>query len=112
MPFDPLVLETTRSTKLLDVCHVAYQLGYRDEFVRLLIRKGKLKAIRVERQWRVRQRDVDAYLDTCPSNTKDHTTLPTPLAHVPLGDRRQILGGRRGRPREHEPPRRAGDVIR
>lgn len=61
MPSDPLA----PLPRLLEVHEVAYQLKSSQEFVRRLIRQGRLPAIRLSSHWRVDARDLEAYIDAC-----------------------------------------------
>jgi excisionase family DNA binding protein len=49
--------------RLLEVAHVAHRLSASQEFVRRLIREGKLRAIRIGRRWRVDPADLEAFID-------------------------------------------------
>jgi excisionase family DNA binding protein len=51
--------------RLLEVSHVAHRLSASPEFVRRLIREGRLPAIRLGIRWRVDPRDLEAYIDAC-----------------------------------------------
>jgi excisionase family DNA binding protein len=61
MESDP-VLQVPR---LLEVHEVAYALKSSQEFVRRLIRDGRLPAVRLGAHWRVDARDLEAYIDAC-----------------------------------------------
>lgn len=58
----PLLIALPR---LLEVSHVAHRLSASPEFVRRLIREGRLPAIRLGIRWRVDPRDLEAYIDAC-----------------------------------------------
>lgn len=49
--------------RLLEVSHVAHRLSVSEEFVRRLIRKHKIAAIRLESRWRVDPVDLQAFID-------------------------------------------------
>jgi excisionase family DNA binding protein len=66
MPIDPL----GHLPRLLEVHEVAYQLKSSQEFVRRLIRQGRLPAIRLSSHWRVDARDLEAYIDLCRTTHK------------------------------------------
>lgn len=51
------------ATRLLTAAEVADQLRVSTMTVYRLIRRGELPAVRVGRNYRVRARDLDAYLD-------------------------------------------------
>jgi excisionase family DNA binding protein len=53
-----MLLEVT----MLSLEEVAYRLGVSVQTVRRLIENGELKGVRVGRQWRVRQEDLDDYV--------------------------------------------------
>jgi excisionase family DNA binding protein len=102
-------------SRLLEVHEVAILLKCNPETVLRLIRDRELAVIHLgKRSLRIHPADLQAFIDAqrVPPHPQDPPqALSTPLAHVPLGDRRQILGGRRSRPREDETPRRSGDVV-
>jgi len=60
MSIDPLFVPQPH---LLEVSHVAHRLSSSQEFVRQLIRKKKLAAIRLGTRWRVDPTDLQAFLD-------------------------------------------------
>ena len=60
MPLDPLLSPLPR---LLEVQHVAHRLSASQEFVRRLIREGKLEAIRLGTRWRVDPAALQAFID-------------------------------------------------
>jgi excisionase family DNA binding protein len=47
---------------MLSLEEVAYRLNVSVQTVRRLIDSGQLKGVKVGRQWRVRQEDLDAYI--------------------------------------------------
>jgi excisionase family DNA binding protein len=49
--------------RLLEVAHVAHRLSASQEFVRRLIRDGKLKAVRLGKRWRVDPVDLEAFIN-------------------------------------------------
>lgn len=55
--------ETARAERLLEVAHVAHRLSVSPEYVRRLVRRGQLPAIRLARQIRIDPRDLDAFID-------------------------------------------------
>jgi excisionase family DNA binding protein len=59
MPIDPLLA----IPHLLEVGHVAHRLSASEEYVRRLIRKKKLAAIRLGTRWRVDAADLQAFID-------------------------------------------------
>lgn len=63
MPLDPLALPIVAVPHLLEVSHVAHRLSSSQEFVRKLIRDGKLAAIRLGTRWRVDPADLQAFID-------------------------------------------------
>lgn len=69
MPSDslvlPLPLPLVTIPRLLEVSHVAHRLSASQEFVRRLIRDGRLAAIRIGTRWRVDPRDLETYIDAC-----------------------------------------------
>jgi len=48
---------------LLEVAHVAHRLSASQEYVRELIRKGRLPAIQIGRRYRVDPVDLKAFID-------------------------------------------------
>ncbi len=48
---------------LLEVSHVAHRLSLSEDFVRRLLRKKKLTAIRIGKRWRVDPVDLQAFID-------------------------------------------------
>lgn len=65
MPIDPFLtpLPLPATPHLLEVSHVAHRLSSSDEYVRRLIRAGKLKAIRLGTRWRVDPLVLQAFID-------------------------------------------------
>jgi excisionase family DNA binding protein len=59
MPIDPLLA----MPHLLEVAHVAHRLSASEEFVRQLLRKKKLAAIRLGNRWRVDPQDLQKFID-------------------------------------------------
>lgn len=51
--------------RLLEVSHVAHRLSASPEFVRRLIREGRLPAILLGIRWRIDPRDLEAYIEAC-----------------------------------------------
>lgn len=51
------------STDLLEVAHVAHRLRSSQEYVRKLIRAGKLAAIRIGRRYLIDPMDLQAFID-------------------------------------------------
>lgn len=51
------------STELLEVAHVAHRLRSSQEYVRELIRSGKLAAHRFGRRYRITELDYQAFID-------------------------------------------------
>ena len=49
--------------ELLTTEDIAQYLGYHIETIRLYIREGKLKAIRIGREYRVRREDFEEFLE-------------------------------------------------
>lgn len=49
--------------QFLEVAHVAHRLKVSPEFVRRLIRTGKLAAVPIGRRWRVSEAGLRAYLE-------------------------------------------------
>lgn len=49
--------------QLLEVAHVAHRLSASQEYVRELIRKGRLPAIQIGRRYRVDPADLKAFID-------------------------------------------------
>lgn len=49
--------------RLLEVSHVAHRLSASPEFVRRLIRQGKLPAIHLGTRWRVDPVDLQTFID-------------------------------------------------
>ena len=76
MPSDPLLtpLALHGPPRLLEVSHVAHRLSSSQEFVRRLIREGKLAAIRLGTRWRVDPLDLQAFLDQ--QRTQSHDPPP------------------------------------
>ena len=64
MPIDPLhhLPAVPALPHLLEVSHVAHRLSASQEFVRRLIRDGKLAAIRLGTRWRVDPADLQAFI--------------------------------------------------
>jgi excisionase family DNA binding protein len=60
--------------RLLEVHEVAYQLRCSQETVRRLIRSGKLPAARLGSHFRVKQSDLDAFIDSL-------------MVHIAFGER-------------------------
>ncbi len=60
MPLDPSLAPVPH---LLEVSHVAHRLSASQEYVRSLIRKRKLAAIRLGTRWRVDPVDLQAFID-------------------------------------------------
>lgn len=54
--------EIRRAERLLEVAHVAHRLNVSQEYVRRLVRRGKLPAIRLERRIRIEPADLDAFI--------------------------------------------------
>jgi excisionase family DNA binding protein len=64
MPIDPLHLPAVSALPhLLEVSHVAHRLSSSQEYVRRLIRDGKLAAIRLGTRWRVDPLDLQAFIE-------------------------------------------------
>lgn len=52
--------------RLLEISHVAHRLGCSQDFVRRLIKDGRLPAVQLStRVWRVDPRDLETYIDAC-----------------------------------------------
>lgn len=51
------------STEFLEVAHVAHRMRWSQEYVRELIRSGKLAAHRFGRRYRITELDLQAYID-------------------------------------------------
>jgi len=66
--------------RLLEVSHVAHRLSASHEYVRRLIREGKLPAIRLGTRWRIDPLDLQAFLDAQRTSDDD---LPLKLHAVP-----------------------------
>ncbi len=64
MPIEPTALPlTTTIPHLVEVNVVAHRLSVSPEYVRDLIRDGKLAGVRLGNRWRVDTRDVTAFID-------------------------------------------------
>lgn len=48
---------------LLEVAHVAHRLSASPEFVRRLLRDGKIAGIRFGKRWRIEPRDLQAFIE-------------------------------------------------
>lgn len=59
----PVELFAAPPPRLLEVAHVAHRLSVSDDFVRRLIRDGKLQAIRMGRRWRIDPVALEAFID-------------------------------------------------
>lgn len=56
-------------TPMLTIHDVAQKLNVDERTVRELIRKNELRAIKIGKEWRVKEEDLDAYVDghaNCP----------------------------------------------
>jgi len=71
--------------RLLEVAHVAHRLSASQEFVRRLIREGKLKAIRIGRRWRIDPADLEAFIDAQRTADPHASPIPFLLAAHPRG---------------------------
>jgi len=60
MPIDPFHAPVPH---LLEVAQVAHRLSVSPEFVRELLRKKKLPAVRLGKRWRIDLRDLEAWID-------------------------------------------------
>lgn len=69
MPVEPLdsfgVPAAVALPRFLEVSHIARRLSTSQEFVRRLIREGRLPAIRMGTRYRVTERAYDAYVAAC-----------------------------------------------
>jgi excisionase family DNA binding protein len=52
-------------SRWLEVSHCAHRIGFSQGFIRKLIRTGKLPATMFETRWRVKERDLEAYIERC-----------------------------------------------
>jgi excisionase family DNA binding protein len=83
MPIDPLLLPIPR---LLEVAHVAHRLGASQEYVRRLIRRRELAAIRLGARWRVEPADLQAFVDAQRVPSNGHQSSERPRAMQPAAD--------------------------
>jgi excisionase family DNA binding protein len=81
MRIEPLPVPAMPTMPLMEVDRVAYRMSVSPEFVRRLLRSGKLVGIRVGRMWRVDPREVQAYIER----------LRRAASGAPLEDRRRVL---------------------
>lgn len=79
MPVDPLLAVP----HLLEVNHVAHRLSAGQGYVRRLIREGKLKAIRLGTRWRIDPDDLEAYIDSCRTASRDDDRPPATSEQEP-----------------------------
>jgi excisionase family DNA binding protein len=63
MATDPPLAPTPPGSRLLEVSHVAHRLSASQEFVRRLIRRRQLPAIRLGARWRIDPVDLQAFID-------------------------------------------------
>jgi len=63
MPLDPHALPCSDIPHFVEVPYVARRLSVGDEFVRDLIRDGKLTAVQLGRRWRIDPADVQVLLE-------------------------------------------------
>ncbi len=61
--------------RLLKIKEAAEFLAVNPETVRRLIRKGKLKAVKIGRLWRIRKEDIEALTDGVQNWTEWHTKV-------------------------------------
>lgn len=64
--------EIDRSERLLEVAHVAHRLSVSQEYVRRLVRLGKLPAVRLERRIRIDPHDLAVFIDRRRSHATGH----------------------------------------
>lgn len=48
---------------LLEVDRVGLRLGYAPAYVRQLIHRGQLRAVRIGTRWRFREEDIEAFIE-------------------------------------------------
>jgi excisionase family DNA binding protein len=61
-----LIVPVPPGARLLEVSHVAHRLGASQDFVRRLIREGRLPAVRLSPRFlRVDARDLETYIEAC-----------------------------------------------
>jgi len=69
--------------QFLEVAHVAHRLHVSQQFVRKLIRVGKLKAVRFESLLRIDERDLHAYIEAQRRASDDTTRQDRRAARGP-----------------------------
>lgn len=67
----------TPSPRYLETSHIAHRLSTSQEFVRQLIRKHKLPAIRVGAHYRIEPLEFEAYLQRCRTIQRIRSILST-----------------------------------
>lgn len=70
--------------KLLEVAHVAHRLGVSQEFVRRLLREGKLPAVRLGRRWRIDPDVLEAFINSQRTGAYVMTVGTVPPARLEL----------------------------
>jgi excisionase family DNA binding protein len=66
----------TVDDRLYSVSEVAKHLGMSQDTITTWIKAGRLKASRLERFWRIRARDPEAFIDDPPPRHPDRPAAP------------------------------------